>query len=200
MKIRRIQSSLIRAFALIVILTIFLLATVSLNFLRKTLMDTAEQSTMQFASQLSRIVDNYITYMNDIALVVMEDVDVRAYMEAPAASAQRDRSRIAQFLSSIRNVRKDIDGVFLLPAGSTKEVMPAYVIASSPGAEEDAINVEWSTERMREMEHLSSGIQLADENLGRRPARFVSDENLRRLALELFQIYHRRESAGMPAQ
>ena len=26
------------------------------------------------------------------------------------------------------------------------------------------------------------------------------DENLRRLALELFQIYHRRESAGMPAQ
>ncbi len=27
-----------------------------------------------------------------------------------------------------------------------------------------------------------------------------SDENLRRLALELFQIYHRRESAGLPAQ
>lgn len=31
------------------------------------------------------------------------------------------------------------------------------------------------------MAHLSSGIQLADENLGRRPARFVSDENLARL-------------------
>ena len=31
------------------------------------------------------------------------------------------------------------------------------------------------------MEHLSTGIQLADENLGARPARFVSDENLRRL-------------------
>ena len=27
-----------------------------------------------------------------------------------------------------------------------------------------------------------------------------SDENLRRLALELFQIYHRRASAGTPAQ
>jgi hypothetical protein len=27
-----------------------------------------------------------------------------------------------------------------------------------------------------------------------------SDQNLRRLALELFQIYHRRESAGKPAQ
>jgi FAD/FMN-containing dehydrogenase len=39
----------------------------------------------------------------------------------------------------------------------------------------------WATERMREMEPLSSGIQLADENLGRRPARFVADEHLRRL-------------------
>ena len=42
-------------------------------------------------------------------------------------------------------------------------------------------NVAWVADRMREMEHLSSGIQLADENLGERPARFVSDENLARL-------------------
>ncbi len=46
---------------------------------------------------------------------------------------------------------------------------------------EDAANVAWVTERMREMEHLASGIQLADENLGRRPARFMSDEHMRRL-------------------
>jgi len=39
----------------------------------------------------------------------------------------------------------------------------------------------WAEERMRAMAHLASGIQLADENLGRRPARFVSEENLRRL-------------------
>jgi FAD/FMN-containing dehydrogenase len=45
----------------------------------------------------------------------------------------------------------------------------------------DAANVPWPAERMREMEHLSTGIQLADENLGVRPARFVSDANLVRL-------------------
>ena len=43
----------------------------------------------------------------------------------------------------------------------------------------DAAVTSWATERMRELEPLSSGIQLADENLGRRPARFVSDERLR---------------------
>jgi len=46
---------------------------------------------------------------------------------------------------------------------------------------DDAANVAWATERMTEMAPLASGIQLADENLGRRPARFVSEENLARL-------------------
>ena len=45
----------------------------------------------------------------------------------------------------------------------------------------DRANVGWATDRMRDMEHLATGIQLADENLGLRPARFVSDEHLARL-------------------
>jgi hypothetical protein len=45
----------------------------------------------------------------------------------------------------------------------------------------DAQNVAWATERMREMEQLASGIQLADENLARRPARFAAEQNMRRL-------------------
>ena len=54
-----------------------------------------------------------------------------------------------------------------------------YAVWEDPA--DDEANVAWATERMREMEPLASGIQLADENLGRRPARFVSDENLARL-------------------
>lgn len=46
---------------------------------------------------------------------------------------------------------------------------------------DDVANVAWAAERMGEMAHLSSGIQLADENLGERPARFAGDENLARL-------------------
>jgi FAD/FMN-containing dehydrogenase len=46
---------------------------------------------------------------------------------------------------------------------------------------EDSANVAWVTDRMREMEPLASGIQLADENLAERPARFLGDEHMRRL-------------------
>ncbi|BDV38146.1 oxidoreductase [Methylocystis bryophila] len=46
---------------------------------------------------------------------------------------------------------------------------------------DDAKFVGWTTERLRQLEPLSTGTQLADENLINRPVRFVSDENLRRL-------------------
>jgi hypothetical protein len=39
----------------------------------------------------------------------------------------------------------------------------------------------WPVEQMRRLEPLSKGIQLADENLIGRPARYLSDENNRRL-------------------
>lgn len=45
----------------------------------------------------------------------------------------------------------------------------------------DAEHLAWAEDRMREMDRLASGIQLADENLGRRPARFASDANMARL-------------------
>jgi FAD/FMN-containing dehydrogenase len=46
---------------------------------------------------------------------------------------------------------------------------------------EDSANVAWATERMRELEPHASGIQLADENLGNRPARFLSNAHFERL-------------------
>ncbi len=45
----------------------------------------------------------------------------------------------------------------------------------------DGANAAWVGNRMREMEPFATGIQLADENLGQRPARFLTDENMARL-------------------
>jgi hypothetical protein len=40
---------------------------------------------------------------------------------------------------------------------------------------------DWAASNMAAMSHLSTGIALADENLGRRPARFITDANMARL-------------------
>ncbi len=46
---------------------------------------------------------------------------------------------------------------------------------------EDERYIAWPTEHMRRLEPLSEGIQLADENLWQRPARFLSDAHAERL-------------------
>lgn len=48
-------------------------------------------------------------------------------------------------------------------------------------SEDDQLYANWATERMAAMHEHAVGIQLADENLGRRPAPFMKDENLARL-------------------
>ncbi|MCV7413375.1 oxidoreductase [Mycobacterium florentinum] len=46
---------------------------------------------------------------------------------------------------------------------------------------DDAKYGDWARSNMAAMSHLATGIQLADENLGQRPARFASDEAMVRL-------------------
>jgi hypothetical protein len=48
-------------------------------------------------------------------------------------------------------------------------------------AAEDAKHQAWVTDRMKELEPFSDGIQVADENLAARPSRYLTDANHRRL-------------------
>ena len=73
-------------------------------------------------------------------------------------------------------------------AYSVEDDVYIALYASWKDAADDGRYAGWPAERMREMEHLATGIQLADENLGARPARFVSDANLRRLE-EIRTVY-----------
>ena len=64
--------------------------------------------------------------------------------------------------------------------------------ASWADAADDERYASWPGDRMREMEHLATGIQLADENLGARPARFITDAHMGRLE----EIRARYDPAG----
>ncbi|MFM9967518.1 MAG: hypothetical protein ACKVQK_03810, partial [Burkholderiales bacterium] len=56
-----------------------------------------------------------------------------------------------------------------------------YSVWENPA--EDAQHQAWVTDHMRALEPLACGIQLADENLAARPFKFISDENMGKLAL-----------------
>lgn len=64
--------------------------------------------------------------------------------------------------------------------------LAAFAGWHDPG--QDERYVAWPTSHMRRMEGISEGIQLADENLRERSARFLSDENAQRL--EALRVQH----------
>ncbi len=126
MKIRSIQNTLIRAFAALIVFTILLLGLLSLFFLRETLVQNAESTTTQLVNQMNRVIENYVKYMDDIALVAANNADVRTFMEIPAADSPPLRAKISRSFEAIRSVRKDIDSVFLL-------TWDGRAIAATPG-------------------------------------------------------------------
>ena len=126
MKIRRIQNTLIRAFGVLIVFTILLLGSLSYYYLRKILIQNAEGTMMQLVIQLNRVIENYIRYMDDIALMAVNNEDVRAFMQNPAADSPQLRAKIGTSFEAIRSVRKDIDSVFLI----TRD---GRAIAATPG-------------------------------------------------------------------
>ena len=87
MKIRRIQDSLIRWFAALIVFTLLLLGSLAYYYLHKILIQNAEETTAQLVNQLNRIIENYISYMDDIALMAVNNEDVRSFIETPAADS-----------------------------------------------------------------------------------------------------------------
>ena len=114
MKIRRIQDTLIRAFAALIVVALLLLGTLSYYYLHKILIQNAEETTTQLVSQLNRIIENYIRYMDDIALMAVSNEDVRAFIDNPRSDTPRLRDKIESTFESIRAVRRDIDSVFVI--------------------------------------------------------------------------------------
>jgi two-component system sensor histidine kinase YesM len=114
MKLRRIQNTLIRAFAGLIVSTILLLGFLSIYSLRAILVTNAEQTTMQLVRELNRVIETYIKYMDDIALVAMNNEEVRKFIGGPAADSPGLRLSILRSFETIRSVRKDIDSVSLI--------------------------------------------------------------------------------------
>ena len=114
MKIRRIQDTLIRAFAALIVFALLLLGTLAYYYLHKMLIQNAEETTMQLVTQLNRVIENYISYMDDIALMAVNNEDVREFVAHRPSDSPLLRAKIEKSFEAIRTVRRDIDSVFVI--------------------------------------------------------------------------------------
>jgi len=111
-----IRGQLIWSFSAMLVLEILVFGLAAGYLYERTLTEKNNQYVSEMIFQLNGIIDNYITYMEDISSVVLQHKDVQAYLDEEQSSAVKDglKPMITEFLSSIMAVRSDIVNIFLL--------------------------------------------------------------------------------------
>jgi two-component system, sensor histidine kinase YesM len=116
-RIHSIQTTMILAFTVLIVFTIATLSVFSYYMVGESLTRNTRENTLQVVGQLNRVIEDYISYMDDIALVVTGAADVQSQLDTTSRGMHEDtrevRLRISGLLGSIMSVRKDIESIFL---------------------------------------------------------------------------------------
>jgi two-component system, sensor histidine kinase YesM len=146
-KNRSLQLSIILGFTFIIVITILTIGALASYLFDDALRRNSLDNTSQVVAQLNRVMEDYISYMDDISRVVIDNNDVQNYVSEsfgedglqgiePMSVAQvSEKDKVVSLFRSIISVRKDIDSIVLLLDNKT-------VVTDQP---EDQLNpyTEW---------------------------------------------------------
>ncbi len=109
---KNIQTNIILAFSVLFILTILVIGTFSAYFLESILTNNTEEYTFQLIQGLNSVIDDYTSYIDDITYVLLIHDDIRSYINSEGN--EQERKNISEYLNSIMEVRKDINGMYII--------------------------------------------------------------------------------------
>jgi two-component system sensor histidine kinase YesM len=113
-------------FTVLIVIAIVTIGVFSFYLFNDTLRRNSLDNTYQVVTQLNRVIDTYISYMDDISLFVIYNLDVRNYIRAAfneRAVPGRDptsidrsamKEKITSLFQSTISVRKDIQSIMLM--------------------------------------------------------------------------------------
>ncbi len=117
----RIQSSIAVAFSCLILLTTLLMSFSSYNLSADAVRNKSQDYTSQIIDQVDRNIKSYITSMEYISLMALNNADVRTYLQSTSNNKlnkdNETRLRIRDYFQSILNSRKDISSIII--AGDT---------------------------------------------------------------------------------
>jgi two-component system sensor histidine kinase YesM len=111
---------MLAAFISLVSFSVVGMAAFNYTVLSASVRRTAVDNVGQVVGQLKGVVENYISYMEDIARLVAWNPDVQAYLASspPDASRRTQEEGVRDLLLSIGRSRRDIDSIFLVTPDS----------------------------------------------------------------------------------
>lgn len=107
---RSVQSAMLLAFSVLVLLTVIIMGLVAYTLAEDSLVQTARDYTAQLISQARQGIDTYIDHMQDISEVVVRNASVKSL----ARDGSGDKANVEALLSSIQQTRDDISLMLIL--------------------------------------------------------------------------------------
>ncbi|MFD0619954.1 sensor histidine kinase [Paenibacillus sp. GCM10027629] len=113
----RIQSSIAVAFSCLILLTTIIMSFSSYQLSADAVRTKSQDYTSQIIDQVDRNIKSYITSMEYITLMALNNADIRNFMNSPNNNTLKiddeARLRIRNYFQSIRSSRKDISSIIL---------------------------------------------------------------------------------------
>lgn len=100
-------------FSLLIVITLLIFSVISINYTEETIMKNSIDYTTRLIKQVSRDINSYITYMENISTLVVKGGDVQRYMFAGEDTEDEKElyNRIVTQFNTIVEVREDISNI-----------------------------------------------------------------------------------------
>jgi two-component system sensor histidine kinase YesM len=119
-RFKSIQSSIAVAFSCLIVINIFVMSILSYNIVEDTVRRNSRDYSYQLIEQVNTNIESYITYMENISQMVLENYDVREYLgyydTSTNISDETLEQRISGYFRSIINARSDISSIMVFGA------------------------------------------------------------------------------------
>ncbi len=117
-RFRSIRTSMIFAFAGLIIFALMTYLVVSLQYTEETVLENSTEYTSQLIGQVNNDIDSYINYMENISSIVANNSDVRTYLFSEDLTEKEEkeiRERIRAIFKTVTDTREDIRNIAILP-------------------------------------------------------------------------------------
>ncbi len=116
-KFRSIRSAILSSYFLIVMVALAVFAVVALRYTEKTVLENAEEYSIQLIEQVNSDIDSYMDYLHNISVLIAFDGDVHDYLfnEKLTEEERRERFlRITTQFGTIMETRDDIVNIGII--------------------------------------------------------------------------------------
>lgn len=106
---KSIRTTLLFSFSVLIVSALLTFLLFSMNHVQSTVLDNSVEYTKQLMNQVNVDIDSYISYMENIAQIIVNDGDVKEYLFTSDASGQTEvKNKIMNQFTTLKDTRSDI--------------------------------------------------------------------------------------------